>query len=173
MNINETYIGLLDDQWAALLKATDGLTLAELDKRPGPQGNPIGWTVWHSARAEDSIVRGVLQKQPQLWEAAGWFKKFGIEDVKGTGGRQTPEQVGQFKTPSRDLLLAYASTVRDSTKAYVASASQAEMDTEIKSYRGGMVPKSWYLNLLVREVHQHVGQVAYIRGLLRGYEGLF
>jgi len=36
--------------------ALQGLSDADLLKRPSDQCNPMGWLLWHQARAEDAIV---------------------------------------------------------------------------------------------------------------------
>jgi hypothetical protein len=46
--------------------ALQGLSDADLTKRPTEQCNSIGWTLWHQTRVEDAILSRVSGR-PQAW----------------------------------------------------------------------------------------------------------
>ncbi len=47
-------------------KALDGLSEADLMKRPSDHSNPIGWLVWHQSRGEDMVLSSVTGEE-QVW----------------------------------------------------------------------------------------------------------
>src|SRR5215217_235487 len=55
--------------------ALNGLSDADLAKRPNDQCNSIGWTLWHATRVEDGIIANISGK-PQVWIEGGWQQKF-------------------------------------------------------------------------------------------------
>ena len=75
MALKEFIQGSLDQQYAALVKAMDGLSPQELSWRPDSKCMSIGFLVWHSARAQDFLVQSVIKAAPQLWEGE-WATRF-------------------------------------------------------------------------------------------------
>ena len=55
--------------------ALNGLSDADLTKRPTDQCNSIGWTLWHATRVEDGIIANISSK-PEVWIEGGWHQKF-------------------------------------------------------------------------------------------------
>ena len=47
-----------------------GVRAADLDWPPRPGCNPLGWTVWHLTRVQDSQIAD-LAGEPSLWTLAG------------------------------------------------------------------------------------------------------
>ena len=85
--------------------ALQGLSQAELDRQPKPESNPLGWTVWHLARGQDSQIADLAGTE-QLWLTDGWYKKFkrpaGTED---TGYGDIAAEVAAFRSPTAAVLL--------------------------------------------------------------------
>jgi hypothetical protein len=57
--------------------ALQGLSDADLLKRPSDQCNPIGWLLWHQTRTEDAIL-SLIGSLLQAWVADKWHEKFGM-----------------------------------------------------------------------------------------------
>src|SRR5215470_2676290 len=57
--------------------ALQGLSDADLLKRPSDQCNPIGWLLWHQSRVEDAILSHISGR-PQAWVAGTWHEHFGM-----------------------------------------------------------------------------------------------
>ena len=53
MNLNDFIEDAFNKEDQFLLEAVPELTPEELVWRPGPESNPIGWTLWHMFRVED------------------------------------------------------------------------------------------------------------------------
>ena len=65
-------------------------------------------------------------------------------------------------------LLAYFDAVRAVTRPYLAQATDTDLSREYPLPRGGTVTGSWVLGHILVEESQHLGQVALLRGMMRG-----
>ncbi len=149
--------------------ALAGLTRADLDQRPCADCNSIGWIVWHLTRGQDAQIAALSGKE-QLWTKGGWHTKFKRPaDADDTGFGHTSEEVAAFKSPGRETLLEYYRATLEASKAYILTLSEAELDRKLD--------EPWYQpppTVGVRTVSimadclEHAGEVAYLRGLLKG-----
>jgi hypothetical protein len=156
----------LEEYRQALQRALDGLTPAEVRWQPMPHTNHIAWLVWHIARAEDLWVSR-LRSTPEVWQADGWSDRFGM-DPTSTGAGQTMEEVRAMPEISLTDIMAYLDAVRVVTRQYLDQATDADMAREYPHPRWGTAPGSWVVGHILVEVSQHVGQVALLRGMMRG-----
>jgi len=151
-----------------LNRAVEGLTPAELRWQPSLQANHIVWLVWHIGRVEDGWVNEYIRESGPLWRSDGWADRFGLSSERGGYG-DTAEDVTAFPEIPMPDLLAYLDAVRRSTLALLDTLSEADLP-QIRTTRRTQSPPTvaWTLAHLLVENSQHVGQVAYVRGLLRG-----
>lgn len=144
----------------------EGLSQEELDTRPGPEANSIGWLVWHIARVQDDHVAGVAERE-QTWIADGWHERFALplapEDI---GYGHTSEQVAQVSGIAASELRAYYDAVHEATLAYVATLSAADLDRVVDTDWDPPVTLGVRLVSVANDNQQHTGQAAYARGLL-------
>ena len=143
-----------------------GLTTDELLWRPDPDANHVAWLVWHLSRQQDDQVAGVAGLEP-VWIRAGWADRFGLP-YPGTdhGYGHTSEQVGAFRLEHADLLTGYHEAVHD--------LSLAVLEAETPKSLARVVDDAWDppVTAMVRLVSvaddgaQHLGQAAYVRGLV-------
>ena len=156
-------------QYAALMRAVEGLTLQELTWRPDPDSNSIAFLVWHYGRAMDLWIQNQAQSIPQLWETE-WAKKFGEEpDPTNLGFGYSAEQLAEFDIPHVDILFGYAEATRASAMALLNRLDDTAITETIVSHRNGSpLSLAELFELLLFEVNQHGGQVAYLRGMQRG-----
>jgi len=90
--------------------ALQGLSDADLVKRPSDQCNPIGWLLWHATRVEDAIL-STVSGRPQAWIEDKWHAQFGMPAEPGSvGAGDSLEQVAAF-TPTIGNLLGYLDLV--------------------------------------------------------------
>ena len=68
-------------------------------------------------------------------------------------------------------LMAYFKAVRAKTRQYLDQVTDADLLQEHRHPRLGMVKGVWSIGHLLVEQSQHVGQVALIRGMIRGFGG--
>ena len=151
----------------SLERAIDGLTPAEARWQPTMHTNHIAWLVWHMARVEDSWVSRVLRGTTQVWKADGWADRFGM-DPENTGFGQTSEDVRAMPEIPLSELMTYFGAVRAVTRQYLDHASDSDLLREY-SNRGSDQAGTWIVGHILVEESQHTGQVALIRGLMRGH----
>jgi hypothetical protein len=146
--------------------AVNGLSPDELAFRPDGESNSIAWLVWHLTRIQDDHVAG-LDGSEQVWTAKKWADRFALPlDPSDTGYGHDPNMVAAV-TADASSLLGYYDDVHEKTLEFVRSLAEADL--------GRVVDRSWEppVTLSIRLVSvivddlQHVGQAAYIRGILQ------
>ena len=145
-----------------------GVRAADLDWPPRPGCNPLGWTVWHLTRVQDSQIAD-LAGEPSLWTREGWHAKFDRPpDDDDSGYGHTPEQVRTFRSPSAKVQLDYLRAVTERTKQYLATLDPADLDRELdEPWQNPPPTVAVRIVSIVADCHQHAGEASYIRGLLK------
>ena len=168
MNAAELYLETIRRSDESLKRALDDLSIEELRNQPaGPGSNPIGWLVWHLTQTRDSIIAGVAGT-PTVWERDGWGARFGIE---GEQPRFVPDDVHTFDPKSFETLVGYFDSVVEDTSKTIGGLSEADLTRLVESTVPGRPPQSVgsRLGIVLNDNIQHIGQVAYLRGLIRGH----
>jgi len=149
----------------AVYPAASGLTPEELAFRPDAESNSIAWLVWHLTRIQDDHVAGLDGKE-QVWTAAGWADRFGLSlPVDDTGYGHDPEQVADVVADSPSLL-GYFEDVHTKTVAFVRSLEEDDLARVVDH---GWDPPVTMVSVIADDL-QHVGQAAYVRGILQRLE---
>ncbi len=144
--------------------------LADLDEegltwRAGPHANPIGWLVWHAFRVQDDHVADVAGTE-QVWTSQGYADRAGLPyDHSATGFGQSSDEVGAFRMPP-DQLAAYGDAVTEATLAYLATVGGDDLDRIVDTSWDPPVTLGVRLVSVVGDDLQHLGQAAYVKGLL-------
>jgi len=153
----------------ALEEALGGLTPDDLNQQPHPDCNSMGWLAWHLTRVQDDHIAD-LAGEKQLWLSEGWHSRFNrASDPKDIGFGHTSEAVAAFKSPDVDTILGYHHAVLKRTRRYISSLSAADLDRELNEPWFQPLPTVGVrlISVLADDL-QHVGQIAYVRGLLKG-----
>jgi hypothetical protein len=153
----------------ALQEALKGLTQDDLNQLPRPDCNSMGWLAWHLTRVQDDHVADLMGEK-QLWLSEGWHAKFNrAPSAKDVGFGHSPKDVAAFKSPDVATLLNYHRAVLERTKRYILSLPASDLARELN--------EPWYQPLptvgvrlisVMADNLQHVGQIAYVHGLLKG-----
>lgn len=168
MNASDFILDTLDRMQNAVTAAVDGLSSQELTWRPGEEANSIGFTLWHQLRCEDAFVQGMIQRKPQVWVSEKWHEKLNLpENPQDVGYGYTAEQVAAFQVPALKDLLEYAEATRAQTVGYLKTMNAESLDKAIRTPFGELTIGQVFAILLC-EITQHIGQIAYLRGLQRG-----
>jgi hypothetical protein len=150
-------------------EALAGVPAADLDRPPAPGANPLGWTVWHLTRVQDGQIADIMGDASQdLWTRDGWHRKFGRPpDHEDSGYGHTAAQVKAFRSPSTKVQVDYLRATTERTKRYLAGLSPGALDRVL--YEPAPDPATVGVRLLsiLADCHQHAGEAAYIRGLLK------
>lgn len=143
----------------------DGLSVEQLAHRPTPEANPIGWLVWHLARVQDDHVAEVAGIE-QVWTAQGYADRFGLPfDESDIGYGHTSEHVGRVRAEA-DQLTAYLTAVHEQSVGYLRTLGEGDLDRVVDERWDPPVTLGARLVSVVNDDTQHVGQAAYVRGLL-------
>ena len=157
----------LDEYLDALRSALDGTTPEERRFQPGPESNHIDFTVWHMSRVEDRWVQDFARGTQTVWERGRWHERLGLPE-NDSGFGYTAEQVAGLPRFDLDLLMEYYEQVREGTLEYLQRATNRDLETYPQpDRRPGYSIGKMFSHVIVEE-SQHVGQVAYLRGLQRG-----
>jgi uncharacterized damage-inducible protein DinB len=150
----------------AVHPAVNGLSPDELAFRPDEESNSIAWLVWHLTRIQDDHVAGIDGKE-QVWTAKGWVDRFALPlDPGDTGYGHDPATVADV-TADASSLLGYFEEVHDKTVAFVGTLGEAELDRVVDRRWDPPVTLSVRLVSVIADDLQHVGQAAYVRGILQ------
>lgn len=169
MNVKDFALHSLNESQEALIRAVDSLSQEELMWQPQPGANHIAFILWHMLRVEDWFFHYLFQRVPQVWESEKWYEKLNLpDDPRVTGFGYTAEQVASFPTVRLSDLLAYGEAVRARSVNYLRNVDLARFDETVKSRLFGEVSIGNLISHMLIELAQHVGQIAYIRGLVKG-----
>ncbi len=148
----------------------DGLTLEDLHKRPAKDANTIGWLLWHTVRSLDRTVGDVILGE-QFWIKDRWYEKFGRQpDPNETGWHHSFDEVEKFRVPDIETLREYQQAVVEVSIEYLEGLTEDELERECPASwaTGTTVPAYRRIIGNINDCFQHVGQAAYVRGLLKG-----
>jgi uncharacterized damage-inducible protein DinB len=166
MRSNELLLYAYGQIQETLRRAVEGLTADQLTHRAGPGANTIGWLAWHLARVQDDHVADVADSE-QVWTAEDWVGRFHLPfPPEATGYGFDAEQVGQVRVPSAELLLDYAAAVHTRTVEYLEGLSDDDLDAVVDTRWDPPVTLGVRLISILSDDLQHVGQAAFLRGLL-------
>ena len=147
----------------------EGMSREDLDEQPDRDCNSMGWLAWHLTRVQDNHIADLMGEE-QLWTRDEWYAKFDRRpDPKDIGWGHTSEQVAAFKSPDVETLLGYHRAVLERSRRFVASLTPEDLDRELNEPWFQPLPTVGVrLVSVMSDDLQHAGQVAYIRGLLKG-----
>jgi hypothetical protein len=146
--------------------AVDGLTPEQLAQRPSTNANSIAWLVWHLTRIQDDHVADVAGLE-QVWTGAGWHERLGLPFAPAdTGYGHTSEQVAEVAGLTAEQLMGYLDAVHEQTLGYVSSLSPDDLGRVVDHRWDPPVTLGVRLVSVVNDDQQHVGQAAFVRGLV-------
>ena len=125
--------------------------------------------MWHLSRVQDNHV-SAMQGSEHVWVTQLWYEQFGRGDDPADRGRgHSSEQVAAFRSPDVETLLEYYKAVRSRTDAFLDGLTAEDLDRPVSNLAGdGTVPMRVRLEMTIVDNIQHSGQIAYLRGLLKG-----
>ena len=133
--------------------------------RPEETGNSIAWLLWHTARVQDDHVAG-LAGHRQAWHD-GWAEAFALPlDVDDIGYGHTSEQVDVVRIEDLGPLVEYHEAVHQLTLDYLGRVDADELDRVVDRRWDPPVTAGVRLVSVVGDCLQHLGQAAYVKGLL-------
>ncbi|RKN43072.1 mycothiol transferase [Streptomyces hoynatensis] len=147
-------------------EVVEGLGQEELTARLDAEANSIAWLVWHLTRVQDDHVADVAGT-PQIWTSEGWAKRFGLSlPPRDTGYGHTTEDVAAVGGLTAELLLGYYDAVHERTIGYVSGLADEDLARVVDTSWTPHVTLGVRLVSVVNDDTQHVGQAAFVRGIL-------
>jgi uncharacterized damage-inducible protein DinB len=148
--------------------AVEGLTPDQLAQRPTARANSIAWLVWHLTRVQDDHIAEVAGVE-QVWAAGGWVEDFGLPfDAAETGYGMRSEDVGKVTGLTAEQLTGYLDAVHEQTVGYVQDLTGDDLGRVVDERWDPPVTLGVRLVSVVNDDQQHVGQAAFVRGLVEG-----
>lgn len=145
----------------------EGLGPDGLGARPGPDANPVAWLVWHLTRVQDDHVTDAFGLD-QVWLAGGWEERFALGlPRRDTGYGHTSAEVAGVRVGSGDLLTGYHDAVHEQTLGALRTVGAKDLERIVDERWDPPVSLGVRLVSVLSDDLQHVGQAAYVRGLLR------
>jgi uncharacterized damage-inducible protein DinB len=147
-------------------QVVDNLSPHDLAYRPDGGANSIGWLVWHLTRIQDDHVADVAGTE-QVWLADGWSERFGLPFLPtATGYGHGSAEVAAVQPKSGELLTGYHDAVYQRTLRYLPGLTDQDLDRVVDTSWDPPVTLGVRLISVISDDLQHVGQAAYLRGLL-------
>ena len=147
-------------------EAVADLDADQLASAPAPGANTVAWLVWHLTRVQDHHLSEVMGTD-QLYLTEGWHERFGRgPDPEDHGYGHTAADVASERPSAGADLVAYFEAVHDRTAGYLQGISQADLDRVVDDRWDPPVTLGVRLASVLTDDLQHVGQAAYLRGLL-------
>ncbi len=155
-------------------RAVDGLGEDALTARVDPGANTIAWLAWHLARGQDAQVAGAVGRDQvwtrdgwdQVWTRDGWARRFDLPfDDGATGYGQSADDVARVRARD-DLLLGYVHAVQVESRDVLSSLTADDLDRIVDEAWDPPVTLGVRLVSVAVDALEHVGQAAYLRGVL-------
>lgn len=142
-----------------------GLGDEQLAWRADSAANSIAWLIWHLTRVQDDHIAGVAG-HPQAWTADGWAERFDLPlDPHATGYGASSDDVAAVRADA-DLLIAYHDAVHARTVEYVKTVTDDDLGVVVDKRWNPPVTLGVRLVSVLADDLQHVGQAAFVRGLV-------
>ena len=152
-----------------------GLTPAQLRWQPDGHDTTIIFAIWHTYRAADELISGLVMHRPSVFAAQDWTGRLSVETLGVTpfGNGATREQIGSVDINIEDVL-AYAKAVGEQINTYLGSISEEEAASEVAlPFFTGTYPGVDRMSRLetiaffaIGHTSEHLGEVQFLKGLM-------
>lgn len=147
--------------------AVEGLGPDRLSARPSPDANSIAWLIWHLTRIQDDHIADAFGLE-QVWLAQDWHRTFGLDLPRhDTGYGHTSAKVAKVQVASGDLLTGYYDAVHEQSLGVLRTVAAKDLERVVDEHWDPPVTLGVRLVSVLSDDLQHVGQAAYVRGLLQ------
>ena len=168
MTWQEMIMDIFDRIAAQLAQVLEDLTPKQLNQQPARDANTIGWLIWHLTRSHDRNMSELMGLE-QLWISEGWYARFNRRpDPSETGYRHTAKEMKAFKAPDSLTIMEYHRSVLERIKDYIGDQlEESVLEQEMYSPTfNSSSPVYRVITGVINDALQHVGQAAYVRGLI-------
>ena len=152
-----------------LLRVIEDLDDAQIAWRPTPAAHSMGFTLWHTARADDN-VQADLGGGELLWTRGRYAARWGHPE-RGVGTGWDDERAAALPLPPKPQLIEYAREVFAAVDAAVDRLEADRFAKQIDSrFMSGPSTPGEIVLVCIGHGNRHLGEMEYIKGLqgLRG-----
>jgi uncharacterized damage-inducible protein DinB len=172
VDCNDLIVDALNRVEEDLRRTLDGLSAEQLAFRPAEHANSVAWLAWHLTRVEDDHV-SELAGRPQAWVEEQWHARFRRDaEPSDTGFGHGPKDVASIDPSGPQLLVDYYAAVHRRSLDYLKRVTCQDLDRVVDTRWDPPVTAGVRLISVVNDCTQHVGQMAYLRGLIEGRKWL-
>jgi hypothetical protein len=167
MNVASVLLELYGRLPPLVHEAVDGLDPEDLIASPSGGSNSIAWLVWHSARVQDHHVSELLGAE-QIWTTSDWAKQFSLSpDPSNTGYGHSAPEVAAVRPVAATALVDFFDAVYARTCEMLEDVTSEDLDRVVDRRWDPPVTLGVRLISIADDSLQHLGQAAYVRGMLR------
>ena len=166
MDIKPVLLKSLDESQEYLIKALEELSEEDITWSPKEGSNSIIFILWHVTRVEDIWINRILLNNKEIYESEGWQGLLGTP-IKESGFQYDIEKLRSWPIPNLDALKRYATAVRQKTVAFISSFDSTNLSRVARPGHKYDTVEA-ILSHLITEITLHVGQIDYLRGMIRG-----
>ena len=153
--------------------AVEGVSAEVLNRMPDGTHNSMSWLLWHAARQQDAQIAALCGAE-QVWTAQGWCESFGLDrPAEDFGFGDGPREVASVRVQDPGLLIGYLRAVCCGTAEYVNGRDDASLDEVVDDSWDPPVTRGVRIVSTIDDAAQHVGQSAYVRGLVDEWSGRY
>tara|TARA_B110000438_G_scaffold205678_1_gene197342 strand:- start:373 stop:888 length:516 start_codon:yes stop_codon:yes gene_type:complete len=157
----------LNEYLDSLHKALDGLNKIELNWQPSLESNNIIYLVWHMARVEDNWINQIIGGNKTVWSLNKWSEKLNIKE-NDYGKGYLKEDISNLPDMNINDVLKFYKQQRDQSIIIINELNDEDLNKDYKRLTGELKKGYWILGHVLVEESQHLGQIAYIRGMIKG-----
>ncbi|MFC0622872.1 mycothiol transferase [Kribbella deserti] len=166
MNSREALIDAFGRLQEEIHSVVGELSADQLSERPLGKGNSIAWLVWHLTRIQDDHVAAAAGHD-QAYVDQGWSERLGLPfDPADTGYGHGDAEVAAVQVSDGALLTGYYDAVHAQTVDYLKGLSDDDLERIVDRHWDPPVTLGVRLISVISDDLQHIGQAAYVRGLL-------
>tara|TARA_B110000263_G_scaffold248333_1_gene262989 strand:- start:45 stop:560 length:516 start_codon:yes stop_codon:yes gene_type:complete len=157
----------LNEYLESLYKVLKGLNTNELKWQPSLESNNIIYLVWHMARVEDNWINQIVGGNKTVWVLNNWSKKLGIKENDYGKGYDKEDILNLPEMDIKDVIKFYKEQ-REQSLNVIDKLKDEDLNKDYKRLTGEVKKGYWILGHVLVEESQHLGQIAYIRGMIKG-----
>jgi len=151
------------------------LTPEQLRWQPDGHDTSILFATWHTYRAADDLVHGLVFQRPTVFASGDWLARLPVAETGASrfGNGMTREQIGKLDLDMGELC-AYAKAVGESISSALEAMSEEEASSEIalpffaSVYPGydRMSKVEAIAFFAIGHTAEHLGEVQMVKGML-------
>lgn len=166
MDVSELLLELYGRVPPLAERAIEGVAAGRLVESPAAGTNSIAWLIWHAARVQDHHMAELLETD-QIWLEDDWATRFGLEpDPSNIGYGHSAEDVAAVQPDDPAVLVDYLAAVWKRTRRALEALTPGDLDRIVDRRWDPPVTMGVRLISIADDNLQHVGQAAYVKGLL-------